>query len=83
MEGLPHSYEEWKHCITVKCKIPLTADYVAKRITALSNPREPTTSRFVALYGDAHRLRIIEWFEQARVEIGGGNGARPSVSKAG
>ena len=70
MEGLCESYEEWKHCITVKCRIPLTTDFVAKRIAALSNERDPTTARFVALYGDAYRLRTIRWFEQARSELG-------------
>ena len=71
MEGLCESYDEWKHCITVKCRIPLTVDYVAKRIGALSDERDPTTARFTALYGDSYRLRIIRWFEQARSELGG------------
>lgn len=71
MQGLCESYGEWKHCITVECRIPLTADYVAKRIAALSNGRDPTTARFTALYGDAYRLRIIGWFEQARSELSG------------
>lgn len=70
MEGLCDSYDAWKHCITVKCKIPLTADYVAKRLAALSNQGDATTSRFVALYGEAYRLRVIQWFEQARSELG-------------
>ena len=63
------NYKEWKHCITIKCKIPLTADYVSKRISALQNVRDPATSRFIELYGDAYRLRVIGWFEQARAEV--------------
>ena len=70
MEGLCESYDEWKHCITVKCNIPLTADYIAKRIATLSDQRDPMTARFVALYGDPYRLRTIRWFEQARGELG-------------
>ena len=69
MGFLCQNYEEWKHCITVKCKIPLTADYASKRISALQNVRDPVTSRFVELYGDAYRLRIIDWFERARDEV--------------
>ena len=69
MQGLCESYDEWKHCITVECRIPLTADYVAKRIAALSDERDPTTARFTALYGDPYRQRIIRWFEQARREL--------------
>ena len=71
MEGLCESYEEWEHCITVKCRIPLTPDFVAKRIAALSDERDPTTARFIALYGDPYRLRTIRWFEQARRKLGG------------
>ena len=70
MEGLCESYDEWKHCITVKCKIPLTANYIAKRIAALSDQRDPMTARFVALYGDPYRLLTIRWFEQAGSELG-------------
>ncbi|MEM8607009.1 MAG: hypothetical protein AAGF92_07880 [Myxococcota bacterium] len=71
MEGLCETYDEWKHCITVKCRIPLTSDFVAKRIKALNDERNPTTARFIALYGDSYRLRTIGWFEQARNELGG------------
>ncbi|MEO1335076.1 MAG: hypothetical protein AAFV29_05515, partial [Myxococcota bacterium] len=60
-----------KHCITVKCKIPLTGDYVEKRIEALCDTQDRTTARFIALYGDDYRLRVIRWFEQARTEVVG------------
>ena len=72
MEGLCESYDEWKHCITVKCRIQLTADFAAKRIAALSNERDSATARFTSLYGDAYRLRVIQWFEQARAELSKG-----------
>ena len=65
MDGLCASYEEWRHCITVKCGIPLTADYIAERVAALSNPEDKMTARFVQLYGDDHRVRTLEWFERA------------------
>lgn len=69
--SLSQSYEDWKHCITVKCGIPLTADYIAKRVAALRNLQDPMTKRFVTLYGEAYRGRVIGWFEQARQEVAG------------
>lgn len=70
MEGLCESYDEWQHCITVKCGIPLTLDYVTERIAALSDAKDRMTARFVELYGDSYRQRTIQWFEQARGELG-------------
>ena len=50
--------------------------HVEKRIAALSNAQDRTTARFVALYGDDYRMRVIGWFEQARAEVAGeGQGA--------
>lgn len=66
---LCRNYEEWKHCITVKCKIALERDYLERRIAALRDERDSTTARFVELYGDEYRLRTIQWFEQARREV--------------
>lgn len=75
MDALCESYEAWKHCITVKCRIPLTAEYVATRLKALSDLTDPMTARFVVLYGDPYRLRTIGWFEQARAELGKAGGS--------
>ncbi|MEM9695816.1 MAG: hypothetical protein AAGA56_24955 [Myxococcota bacterium] len=69
MAYLLNSYDEWKHCITVKCGIPLTSDYVDKRLAALSDEQDKATARFVELYGDAYRRQTIAWFEQARREL--------------
>ena len=71
MADTSKGYEDWKHCITVQCKIKLTPDYVAKRIAALNNERDPMTARFIKLYGDAHLKRTIGWFEQASAELAG------------
>lgn len=65
------SFEDWKHCITVLCGIPLTEPYVEKRLTELRDPANTTTQKFVAMWGEQHRLRIVGWFEQAQREIGG------------
>lgn len=65
------TYQDWKHCITKLCGIPLTASYVAGRLTDLRDPANHTTQKFVAMWGEEHRLRVIGWFEQAQQEIGG------------
>lgn len=77
MDGLCTNYGEWKHCITVKCHIPLTADFVESRIAALSDQKQAATARFVELYGDAHRVRTIGWFEKARRELDGASPPTP------
>lgn len=63
------SYDEWKHCITVHCGIPLTLAYVEQRLTALRDPTEYGTQRFIATWGEAHLARVIGWFEQAEREL--------------
>ena len=65
------SYEDWKHCITQLCGIPLTGPYIEQRLTALRDPADHTTEKFVAMWGEPHRLRVIGWFEQAQQEMGG------------
>ena len=69
LPGLCDSYEDWKHCITVKCKISLTADFLEQRIKALSKTSDPQTARFVEIYGDGHRARTLEWFKRAKTEL--------------
>ena len=65
------SYEDWKHCITQLCGIPLTGPYVEQRLTALRDLANETTQKFVAMWGEPHRLCVIGWFEQAQREMGG------------
>ena len=69
---IPDTYEEWRHCITVTCGIPLTAAYIEERLRALQSPRDAATARFRKLYGQRQLDLTIRWFEQARAE------ARPS-----
>ena len=73
------SYEDWKHCITQMCGIPLTGPYIEQRLTDLRDSANYTTQKFVAMWGDQHRLRVIGWFEQAQQDTGGPNpGSGPS-----
>ncbi|MEM7098626.1 MAG: hypothetical protein AAF541_10250 [Pseudomonadota bacterium] len=67
---IPQSYEEWRHCITVECGIPLTAEFVAERLSIWRNEDLEETQRFRSLYGDVHWQATIGWFEQAANEVG-------------
>lgn len=63
------TYDDWKHCITVLCGIPLTQAYVEQRLATLRNPADLGTEKFTATWGKAHLERVIGWFEQARLEL--------------
>jgi len=65
----PENYAQWQHCITVECGIPLTAEYVAARLTVWRNPQSEETRRFRRLYGDAYWQQVLQWFEQAEQEF--------------
>ncbi len=73
------SYEDWKHCITQLCGIPLTGPFIDQRLAALRDPADMMTQKFVEMWGEQHRLRVIGWFEQAQQEMGGTTtGSAPS-----
>jgi len=63
------TYDDWKHCITVECGIPLTPQYVEERIAALKNPKDHHTQKFLREYGQPHLIKVIGWFEKAMSEI--------------
>lgn len=69
MSVVPTTYEEWKHCITVSCDIPLTPDYVATRIAALSDDGDFHTQKFIERWGRAHHAQTLQWFQQAAAEL--------------
>ncbi len=69
MELSLQTYDDWKHCITVHCRIPLTVAYVDQRLAALRDPADYGTQRFIATWGEAHLSRVIGWFEQAEREL--------------
>ncbi|MEN7342127.1 MAG: hypothetical protein AAAFM81_04260 [Pseudomonadota bacterium] len=66
---IPMSYEEWRHCITVECGIPLTPDFIEKRLAVWQKPDVEETRRFRDLYGEAYLQTIIAWFERAKREL--------------
>lgn len=63
------TYDNWKHCITVECGIPLTAAYINQRIGALRNPMDHHTQKFIQEYGESHLSKVIGWFETAKSEL--------------
>ncbi|MEM9012408.1 MAG: hypothetical protein AAGE18_14345 [Pseudomonadota bacterium] len=69
MSVVPSTYEDWKHCITVSCDIPLTPHYVAERIAALSDANDHHTKQFIKRWGEAHHKRTLAWFQQAAAEL--------------
>lgn len=66
---LPSSYDKWRECITVRCKVALTAEYVEQRIAALGDPESDEARSFRRLYGDGHWRAVLGWFERARTQI--------------
>lgn len=69
MSIVPNTYEDWKHCITVTCDIPLTPQYVEARIAALANDEDFHTQKFIERWGSAHHARTLAWFNQAAKEL--------------
>lgn len=71
MTDLPflRSYEDWKHCITKACGIPLTHGFIARRIAALDDPRDHGTQRFIQTWGETHLAQVKSWFRQADAEL--------------
>lgn len=63
------TYDDWKHCITKICGIPLTQEFIAQRLRELRNSEDFNTQRFVNVWGGAHLQQVIVWFEQAESEF--------------
>ncbi|HBA66745.1 MAG TPA: hypothetical protein DCZ48_11335 [Methylococcaceae bacterium] len=66
--GIPSTYQEWRHCITVDCNIALTEPFIGERIAVLSNAGCEETRRFEQLYGTEYRKAVLAWFRQAHQE---------------
>ena len=59
MGELPSKYDEWKYCITVKCGISLTQDYINERLRALSTMKDHSTVKFVEMWGPEHHQKTV------------------------
>ena len=64
-EIFPRYYDAWKVCITQKCNIPLTKEYIQKRIDDLSDVNSSATKLFIGKYGAHWRDQILGYFKQA------------------
>lgn len=72
-DPIPRDYASWKHCITVHCGIPLTTNFVRRRLAVWRDSDSEETRRFRSLYGEQHLQRVVQWLEQAELELGGGD----------
>lgn len=61
----PHTYEQWRRCITLRCRIPLIREYIEGRLRAREDAESAENSSFLRLYGNAHRDSVRSWFRQA------------------
>ena len=71
----PQTYEQWRHCITVECSIPLTMEFVTRRLAVWRDETSAETARFRRLYGDAHWQAVIGWFEHAEHQLSTAGGS--------
>ena len=62
---IPQSYEEWKNCIENDCGIPLTKDFIEKRLSVFENRSNPETKKFIQLYGSQYLDNIIYWYKRS------------------
>lgn len=62
---IPNSYQQWRHCIEVRCGIKLTPSFIDKRLKELQDGNHVRTKEFAKLYGAQQLKRTITWFRQA------------------
>ena len=67
-DPIPSTYEQWRECIEVRCKVPLTSAYITERLAELEDGKHPKTKKFEALYGTPHLEQVIGWFRKAAGE---------------
>ena len=56
------TYEEWKKCIVIDCKIKLTREFTEKRLAIYRDIESEETKKFISLYGQLHYENIVSWF---------------------
>ncbi|GGI23317.1 hypothetical protein GCM10008119_07040 [Pedobacter mendelii] len=62
---IPTDFEEWMFCITKKCGITLSPDFLEQSIQSLSNICDTNTEVFIKHYGENHRQATLAWFRKA------------------
>jgi len=66
---IPLSYEQWRNCIEIRCKIRLTPAFIRERLAELQDDKHARTREFARLYGVDHLERTIAWFRRAAGEM--------------
>ena len=66
---IPSSYEQWRNCIEVRCKMRLTPAFIRERLAELQDDKHAKTREFARLYGVDHLQRTITWFRRAADEM--------------
>lgn len=66
---IPRSYEQWRNCIEVRCKIRLTPTFIHERLAELQDDKHAKTRDFARLYGIDHLEQTIAWFRRAADEM--------------
>ena len=61
---IPENFENWKKCLEVNCKIPITKDFAASRLQIYTDDTNRETKKFAELYGSNHLQNIIKWYKQ-------------------
>lgn len=66
---LPLTYLQWHQCITQKCRIKLTREYLEARIASIGDTTTDESRNFRRLYGEAHFQAVRRWFQRALDEL--------------
>lgn len=65
---IPTTYQAWRHCIEQICRIPLTGEFIARRLSELDDTQLHSTEQLRRHYGDDHFQAVKRWFRQAADE---------------
>jgi hypothetical protein len=62
---IPSTYEEWKNCLEVQCKISFTPEFLQERLRVLKDRNHHETKIFISKYGSDHYSKIINFYNKA------------------
>lgn len=66
---IPSSYDAWRECITIRCRIKLTESFIQSRLAELEQHDHAKTREFEKFYGPEHLQRTIAWYRRAASEL--------------
>ena len=61
---IPRTFEDWRYCITEKCKIELTPDFARKRLETLKDASQQEAKVFIQHYGIIHWRNVVRWYSR-------------------